>query len=94
MYIIAKHFSTGGCQTLPVIFKTEKEGKEYLQQLCEKEKKGGYTESFVNRWGDSVVVKKAGENCWQKEYILQKLTYTTTVYAEAVPVRNYCGRRA
>ena len=94
MYIIAKHHATGKCQVLPVIFKSENEGREHLLTLLEKEKKRGFNASFVNRLGDKVVVAKEGANCFEKEYILQKLTFKNTIYAEAEPLRNYCRRTA
>lgn len=94
MYIVSKHTSSGKCQTLPVIFKTQKAGEEYLQELLQKEIKRGFDASFLHRFHDGVTVLKKGANCFEKEYILQKLTYNKTIYAEGVPVRNYCGRMA
>ena len=79
---------------MPAIYKSIAEGKRGLNDLLEKEKGAGYDSSYIGIHGDVAVISKSGAGCWEKEYILQKLSFPKTIYAEAVPVRNHCGRLA
>ena len=94
MYIIVNHSSRGRCMVMPAIYKSLAEGRKGLNDLLEKEKGAGYDSSYIGIHGDVAVISKSGAECWEKEYILQKLSFPKTIYAEAVPVRNYCGRLA
>lgn len=79
---------------MPVIFSKAEDGKKHLESLMEKEVKKGYGRSWMNKRRDTVVVLKEGANCFEREYILQKLAFPRTIYAEAQPLSNYCGRMA
>lgn len=94
MFIIVNHSSSGGCKVMPVIFSKVEEGKKYLESLLEKEIKKGFARSWMNKRRDTLVVFKEGADCWEREYILQKLAFPRTIYAEAQPLSNYCGRIA
>ena len=79
---------------LPVIFSKVEEGRDYLKNLLNKEIKRGFGASFMYRTMGSIVVMKEGAGVWEREYILEKLSFPRTIYAEAEPITNYCGRVA